>query len=700
MTANHNGPARGTGRRDFMRLGIGAASLALVPAAIQRALALPASGRTGTIEDVSHIVVFMQENRSFDHYFGHLSGVRGYNDRHPVLRADGRPVWFQPRQTAPDQIVLPFHLRTKVTSAECVLDLDHSWYPTQSALAAGRNDRWPANKTDLTMGYYLREDIPFHYALADAFTICDNYFCATPTQTHPNRMYLMTGMVDPTGKGGGPLLDNIDYVDRQSYSRVPPPFTWTTYPERLQKAGISWQIYQQGLAGNDDYNGNFGTNVLMNFKQFIEAPTDSPLYQRGMTVRTLDDLAGDVRAGRLPQVSWLLPPAAFSEHPRWTPGYGATYIARILDALTADPEVWGRTVLFIMYDENDGYFDHVVPPQPPTPVLPGKSTISTAGEVHDYVSPFDRDKFHVDNLPYGLGPRVGMIVVSPWSKGGFVCSQVFDHTSIIRFIERRFGVTEPNITEWRRAVSGDLTSPFDFATPREAGPELPDTSSYIAAVNASCKLHDPVVPARSVGADVHVQEPGVRPSRPLPYDLTVDEIAGGPGALALRFASFGGAGACFTVYREETEEMPRRYTIGAGQSVDDEWSLNEPGPHVVTVAGPNGFVRRYRRTGGSVVRVSARADAEGGALVLTLASTSTQGETVLLRDAAYSVAARTVILAAGEKARVDWSVAASGHWYDVIIEGPGDDATRLAGHVETGRPSITDPAATTPVLTR
>jgi phospholipase C len=310
----------GTGRRDFLRFGLGAASLGLLPPEIGRALALPAERRSGTIEDVAHIVVFMQENRSFDHYFGHLSGVRGYNDRHPVLRADGKPVWNQPRKEDADAVVLPFHLRTKTTSAECVLDLDHSWYPTQRALAAGRNDRWPANKTDLTMGYYLREDIPFHYALADAFTICDNYFCSTPTQTHPNRMYLMTGMLDPTGAGGGPLLDNIDYVDRQFYAHVPPPFTWTTYPERLEQAGISWQVYQQGLSPADDFAGNFGTNVLMNFKQFIEAPEGSALRQRGMTARTLDDLAADVRNGSLPQVSWLLPPAAFSEHPRWTPG--------------------------------------------------------------------------------------------------------------------------------------------------------------------------------------------------------------------------------------------------------------------------------------------------------------------------------------------------------------------------------------------
>ncbi|HTU53830.1 MAG TPA: phospholipase C, phosphocholine-specific [Acetobacteraceae bacterium] len=687
------------GRRDFLRLGLGAASLGLLPPEIRRALALPAARRSGTIEDVAHIVVFMQENRSFDHYFGHLSGVRGYNDRHPVLRADGRPVWNQPRKGDQDAVVLPFHLRTKVTSAECVLDLDHNWYPTQRALAAGRNDRWPANKTDLTMGYYLREDIPFHYALADAFTICDNYFCSTPTQTHPNRMYLMTGMVDPTGAGGGPLLDNIDYVDRKFYARVPPPFTWTTYPERLEQAGISWQVYQQGLSPSDDFGGNFGTNVLMNFKQFIEAPEGSALRRRGMTVRTIEDLAEDVKSGRLPQVSWLLPPAAFSEHPRWTPGYGATYIARILDALTADPAVWSRTVLLIMYDENDGYFDHIVPPQPPTKVRPGKSTVSTAGEVHDYVSPFDARKFHADDLPYGLGPRVGMIVVSPWSKGGFVCSEVFDHTSVIRFIERRFGVAEPNVTAWRRAVCGDLTSAFDFSAPEDAWPALPDTAGYMAAVDASCLLPAPVVPAESALSDVHAQEPGVRPARPLPYDLAVDEVAARAGGLALRFASFGAVGASFTVYREGSEEMPRRYTVGAGDRVEDEWSLAGAGFQEITVAGPNGFLRRYRRGGDTIVRVAARADAAAEALVLTLANSGAEMASVRLSDAAYGKAARTIALAPRASVRVEWNVAASGHWYDIVVTGPHGESTRLAGHVETGRPSITDPAAIAPVLT-
>ncbi len=694
-----------SGRRDFLRLGAGAATLGLLPPSIRRAVALPAAPRSGTIEDVEHIVVFMQENRSFDHYFGHLSGVRGYNDRFPVLRADGRPVWYQPRHGDPTADVLPFRLPTQTSSAQCVLDLDHNWHPTHAAIAAGRNDRWPPNKTDMTMGYYTRADIPFHYALADAFTICDHYFCSTPTQTHPNRMYLMTGMLDPTGQGGGPLLDNIDYVDRAFYKQSPPPFTWTTYPERLEAAGISWQVYQQGLSVTDSFNGNFGTNALMNFRQFIDAPADSPLHRRGMSRRTLDDLTQDVLKGKLPQVSWLLPPAAYSEHPRWAPGYGATYVARVLDALTADPAVWAKTVLLIMYDENDGYFDHLVPPQPPTPVLPGQSTVSTEGEIHDRASSFAADKYPADQLPFGLGPRVGMLAISPWSNGGYVCSQVFDHSSVIRFIEARFGVAEPNITPWRRAVCGDLTAAFDFTVPHPGRSALPDTHDYLRDVDLSCHLPKPAVPAHGDAADIGAQEPGVRPARPLPYDLAVDEIAGPGGGeggtLTLRLASNGKAAACFYAYREHTDETPRRYTVGAGAALTDHWPLPGDAPHVFTLTGPNGFVRRYHRQGGAApLRVAARHDAAAGAVVLTLTNPGPAPVTATVTDLAYGAPLRSATLLPGATLEQPWPLARSGFWYDlsVTIAGRPDETTRLAGHVETGAPSITDPAATAPSL--
>ncbi|MGO9817013.1 MAG: alkaline phosphatase family protein, partial [Acidocella sp.] len=341
-------------RREFLKLSALAAGFSA--ASISRALALPGDHKTGTLEDVQHIVVLMQENRAFDHYFGTLRGVRGFNDRFPIRLPGGKPVWFQPRQKAPGETLTPFHLDTSRTAAQAVPWLDHSWGKTQAAINGGRHDAWPANKTDLTMGHYTRADIPFHFALADAFTICDHYFCAVPGPTHPNRMFLMTGTNDPTGAGGGPLIDNADAVDIPAL----PPFTWTTYPERLQAAGVSWQVYQQGLDWKDPYNGNYGLNMLQNFARFIDAPEGSDLRERGFSVRTLDQFAVDARTGKLPQVSWLMPPAAFSEHPKYMPAYGATYISEVLDALTANPAVWAKTVLLVMYDENDGYFDHMV----------------------------------------------------------------------------------------------------------------------------------------------------------------------------------------------------------------------------------------------------------------------------------------------------------------------------------------------------
>jgi phospholipase C len=166
------------------------------------------------------------------------------------------------------------------------------------------------------------------------------------------------------------------------------------------------------------------------------ATTSSPLWQRGIRKRPAGWFEADARAGRLPQVSWLVAPTAQTEHPDYFPAAGAEYIAGKLDAIAANEDLWRKTLFILTYDENDGMFDHVPPPVPP------------AGTTNEFVG----------GLPIGLGFRVPAIVVSPWSVGGYVCSDVLDHTSLIRLIEARFGVTEPNITAWRRATCGDFTT--------------------------------------------------------------------------------------------------------------------------------------------------------------------------------------------------------------------------------------------------
>ncbi|KVP88802.1 phospholipase C, phosphocholine-specific [Burkholderia ubonensis] len=684
-----------------------AAALGAFPESIRRALAIPAARGTGTIRDVEHIVVFMQENRSFDHYFGHLRGVRGYNDRFPIPLPNGKPVWYQPSKADPAKPVLPFRLDTKTTSAQCLGALDHSWAKTHAAIDGGRYDQWPANKTDMTMGYHVREDIPFHYALADAFTVCDHYFCSLPGPTHPNRAYLMTGTIDPTGKFGGPLLDNADYVDGD----LPPAYqllTWQTFPERLEARGVSWQIYQQGLTWADPVNGNYGTNILQNFANFIHAQPGSSLYQRAQTVRTLDDLKSDVINDRLPQVSWLLPPAVFSEHPKYTPAYGANYTSQILDALTANPDVWSKTVLFIMYDENDGFFDHIVPPQPPTSAAQGASTVTTDGELHTVVNPGRGGSYTADGLPYGLGPRVPMTVVSPWTKGGFVCSQVFDHTSVIRFIGERFGVDEPNITPWRRTVCGDLRAAFDFRTQDATFPPLPDTSQYRSIADQQCTSQPaPTVPAQP--APIDPQEPGVRPARALPYELHVNARVDGANRLRIEFANRGEQGAHFNVYATNRGDGPWRYTVGAHRTLHANFDLSAThGAYAFSVYGPNGFVRIFsgnasaaaaHRRNHAQPEVKAGYDVANGNLYLKLHNHGTGHVTLTLTDNAYGAPARQVTLHAGDERVEQWLLASSHQWYDVTVSdgANGTFSRRFAGHVENGRPSYSDPAAVKPV---
>src|ERR1700722_12576695 len=256
------GPVKMTRRRllgSAARLAALAAASSFLPPSVRRVLAQEAP-RQGSLRDIKHVVLLMQENRSFDHYFGPLAGVRGFDDPGAPLLSHGKSVFHQLDPLNPNGYLLPFHLDTKKTNAQKQPSTSHSFGTQHASWNGGKMDNClPAHrkadgaKAPYVMGYLKREDIPFQFALAEAFTICDGYFCSVMGPTWPNRMYWMTGTIDPDGHYGGPLIRN---------KTIKGGFRWTTYAERLEKAGVSWKIYNQ-FHPRDTENKPF--NVLQHF---------------------------------------------------------------------------------------------------------------------------------------------------------------------------------------------------------------------------------------------------------------------------------------------------------------------------------------------------------------------------------------------------------------------------------------------------
>ncbi len=685
-------------RRKFLQLLSSGALAASLPASISRALSLPANNATGTIVDVEHIVVLMQENRSFDHYFGTLRGVRGYGDPRAVKLSTGNSVFHQPDGVG--GYVLPFHPKAADLGLQFLADLEHDWDTTHLAWNRGSHDQWVPAKTYLTMAHLQRSDIPFHYALADAFTICDAYHAALLGPTDPNRYHLFTGWVGNDGMGGGPVVDNAEAG-----------YSWKTFPEMLQAAGISWKVYQDIGSGlnaaggwgdtSDAYIGNYGDNSLLYFDQYRNAEPGSALYENAMTGTNaavtgtiFDKFRSDCRNETLPQVSWLVAPEAYSEHPNWPANYGAYYISQMLDALTSNPKVWSKTVFLVMYDENDGFFDHAVPPTPPPSSSQGLSNVSIANEI------FPGTAKHPSG-PYGLGARVPMLVVSPWSKGGWVNSEVFDHTSLIRFVARRFGskadpLTDSNITAWRNAVCGDLTSAFNFATPNSAVVSLPSTAPYVPPDD---QRHDSYYPPSPVLQALPVQEPGTRPARAVPYVLNVTAATKpSVGQVTLNFINSSARTGTFHVRSGSLVQQPRGYTVAGHTALNDVWDFSPLGstPYSLSVYGPNGLFRAYE--GGLIAETSANIEAtlkyhvaEGGVTVSAVNVGKTDC-TLQMLDV-YSSAVKSAFLKPGARVEEFFALGKFHGWYDLVLTVAEDPSFKLqlAGHLESGKDSMTDP---------
>jgi phospholipase C len=752
-------------RRQILEM-LGAGAVAVTySSTIAKALAIPANNRTGTINDVEHVVILMQENRPFDHQFGTLRGVRGFSDpraaqiNFPLQSGQlvKASVFLQPAGAAnvaagygvpanygtldgpangvpviPPFRVDPAKIGTGTLGLTYFPGTDHSWGGTHEAWNFGQYDSWPIVKGPIAMSYFTRDDIPYHYALADAFTVLDGYYHSIMGPTNPNRCYMWTGCVgnvDYLGAGGtdgfgsGPITGN-------GLSPLGHYLVWGTFPEVLDKAGVTWKVYQD-LAGAtfapdfgdgspaDSFAGNFTDNSLLYFAQYEASSPGSSLFDNGCTgtqialnqpaatapasawqawaLGLFDQFKADVQNGTLPQVSWVVAPAGYSEHPSWPVDYGAWYISQVLDILVSNPELFSKTVFIINYDEADGSFDHVVPPSPPAtlPATPdvGASTVDYHNEIVTDSTP---------NGPIGLGQRVAVLLISPWSKGGYVNSQVFDHTSTIQFIEKRFGVYERNISPWRRAICGDLTSAFNFKNPNGNPGDnvnLPSTTGFLPSVAELSGTGGPptVVPTTAdVIIGVPAQEKGVRPARALPYELNVlSAVNASTSTLALTFVNSGEAGAVFQVRSDSTTDPVRNYTVEAGKTLSGTWTVS--GSYGLTVYGPNGFTRYFKGSiggGAAVLNVNSEYGIDDeGSVVLSILNAGSQKATVTVLDA-YSGEKTVRALGPGGHAEGEVSRGRFGGWYDFVVTVAEDPSFqyRLTGHVETGRDSISDPA--------
>jgi phospholipase C len=456
----------------------GAAGLAgVLPANLAKAATM--SPRKFDLSQVKHLVFLMQENRSFDHYFGTFPGARGFKDPTAIRLPTGRPVFQQPDPANPDGYLEPWHMSTVTTGAARVPSLSHDWRDQHASWNQGAMDGWLLTHLaadgdaagSFTMGYYTEEDIPFHWALAKAFTLADNYHCSVMGPTDTNRLFWEEGGIDPQGKAGGPVIETGGVRD----------LTYESGPETLFKAGISYKFYQNAgwpQSTITSYFKQFQARGLVSDALFNAVTSNGTLFGDGTpggkgnpaspTPASNPEMGfeEDCANGTLPDVSFIGSTSAADEHPPALPAAGAQFLATKLEALAANEELWNSTVFVLNYDENDGFFDHVVPPVPNQKLFPEEfvTLASPAGTPGG-------------GLPIGAGFRVPAFVISPWTVGGRIFSGVSDHTSCLRLIEAVAAagglsgtgpVTFPNVSRWRRATFSDFTAALRSGTAQAA----------------------------------------------------------------------------------------------------------------------------------------------------------------------------------------------------------------------------------------
>lgn len=822
-------------RRSFIKkagiLSGSSAILQSLPASIQKAFAInPDIG--SDFYDAEHIVFLMQENRSFDHAFGTLQGVRGFRDPRAITLPDNNLVWLQTNPKG--DTYAPFAYDIFDSKITWMGSLPHGWPDQVDARNGGRYDQWliaknPGDEQDgrpLTLGYYSRKDIPFYYALADSFTVCDHNFCSSLTGTTPNRMYFWTGTIREKMEAASQANvwnHNADHGAGE--------VSWKTYPERLEENNISWKVYQNelyldiGLGDTQSWLDNFGDNPLEYFTQYnarlhpeyiaylpdkiqkleetihslqkqilvtndlekkdelqneikrkekrlaglkkeqtdfttekwnslsefsknihrkaFDTNRTDPHYHELTTVSYQDgdnereinipkgdilkNFRDDVNSGKLPTVSWIAAPENFSDHPT-SAWFGAWYMSEVMDILTHNPEVWKKTILIITYDENDGYFDHIPPFAAPNPyksktgkVSAGIDTTVEFVQKHEQSDPEGSRESNI-----GLGYRVPMIIASPWSRGGKVCSQVFDHTSSLQFlenfIEKKFGkkIQEENISAWRRTVCGNLTSAFTKYMGEDLSQPKPvEKIPFFEKINNAQFKNEPsgfqplsIEAISRANQDGHrssvlpLQEKGIRNACSLPYELSANsslnkQVKKVFVTVAAHNKLFGNqaSGSAFYVYAKNlinnSAAVHRDYAVKAGDNISDEWDLAlfNDNQYQLCVYGPNGFFRSFKGSENDPELIISCACQSDGRLLITIANNSTVAISAHAADNSYGKQPINITLQPLSTKEIPIDLAESFGWYDFTLNVAGNTrySQQFAGHVETGNLSKTDP---------
>jgi phospholipase C len=659
--------------------GVAAASVRGTSAA---AGALP-KGFSGTSADLKHVVILMQENRSFDHYFGTLSGVRGFGDKQILTYPSGTSIFQQPDTARTDLgYLLPYNLTDQIDG-----DLDHSWEGDHEARNGGAWNNWVPAKTEETMGYFTRDEIPFQYAVADAFTICDGYHQAIMAPTSPNRMYFWTGT--SAGWTSNPNDYEVDFGPDAGTPEV------RTYPELLQAAGVNWRVYTNDQVGDsgsypDFFLGDYGDNPLWFYQQYNstnsreggtsqlairgavtpwQTDAGAPPLSQTHAAYVLSSFIDDVKSNSLPQVSWIVAPAGYCEHPSYTPDYGAHYVNTVLQTLFSNRELWESTALFITYDEHDGFFDHQLPPFPEVTVT---------------------DEY-IGGLPIGPGTRVPMLICSPWTRGGYVDSNVYDHTSMLQFLAAWTGVKPANVTPWRASVTGDLTAAFDFQNPDFS---IPGNIPTLEQTWALTQLTGGSTTPPAEGAQqMPTQESGTRPHRPAsnqPFaDVTVDRATG---QVTASLTSTGTVGVSLAVYPDNyLPFIPVPFTVLQSSPRSYVWeALPLLGKYAFSVYGPDGFLTSFAGTvvaagqnAGQVPVVTATPQSAPAKTVeLTLTNEGQKAIVYTLTPNDYEGSTQTVTVRLGSPKTISWPTDQYGY-YDVVITANTTDGfrRRYAGRI-------------------